>query len=152
MLGDGSGVFGDSACYAVLPYSGSVTSADFDDDDDPDLAVASYMAGSLQVFLGNGDGTFQDMVGYPAGDGPSEVVAADFDGDGRIDLASANDLSDDVSVLLNNGDGTFGDRRLLSGQRLDSVQQRGRYIPEPGTLLDHVMSHSRMRGRFRRRR
>ncbi len=85
----------------------SVTSADFNGDGKPDLAVANRSGNNVSVLLGNGDGTFQAAVNYAAGTNPECVVTGDFNGDGNSDLAVANYSDNTLSVLLGNGDGTF---------------------------------------------
>ena len=91
------------------PQANSVSSADFDNDGEIDLAVTNRLSDNISILLGNGDGTFGTAVDYPVGDVPIKVVPADFDNDGNIDLAVTNRFSDNVSILMNNGDGTFAD-------------------------------------------
>lgn len=98
------------------------TTADFNGDGIPDLAVLSssgYSAStgpySLTIFLGNGDGTFTagSTTSLPAlaSESGLSMVAGDFNGDGKVDLAllSAGTYSavSEVTILLSHGDGTF---------------------------------------------
>lgn len=119
-LGNGAGKFQKAVDYNVAgdPFGG--TTADFNGDGIPDLAVATGLVGpvNLSVLLGNGDGTFQTRTNYYTGIAygvePS-VVAADFNGDGKIDLAvaGAEDQSY-ISLMLGNGDGTFQAPNLIN--------------------------------------
>ena len=93
--------------YTTGAHPYSVTTADFNGDGKPDLAVANILNGTVSVFLNNGDGTFATKVDYTTGTYPESVTSADFNGDGHPDLAVANQISNTVSVFLNNGDGTF---------------------------------------------
>jgi hypothetical protein len=85
----------------------SVISADFNNDNKQDLAVANNGDNSLSVLIGNGNGTFQTPMKYTVGNGPSSVISADFNNDSGQDLAVSNQLHNTVSVLLGNGNGTF---------------------------------------------
>ncbi len=93
--------------YQVGGLPWGVVSADFNNDNNPDIATCSRAEQSVTILLGNGDGTFRDRTDFDVGISPRSVVAFDFNDDGNIDLATANLLSDNISVLLGNGDGTF---------------------------------------------
>jgi hypothetical protein len=107
LLGNGDGTFRPFGYYAVSSSPLSVVAADFNKDNNVDLAVGNLLGGGISVLLGNGDGTFRDAVEYSAWF-PTWVVAADLDGDGNLDLAaSALESPSGVTVLKGNGDGTF---------------------------------------------
>lgn len=94
------------------------TSADFNGDGNPDLAVASFSSGWL--LLGTGTGGFRKDISIPVhGDGGSEIGSAlaaiasgDFDGDGNFDLA-ASTAGDGVrgwgyfQIAMGKGTGAF---------------------------------------------
>jgi len=110
LFNNGDGTFTRDSLYQVsqsaLPQS--IFAADLDGDGDPDLAIASFWAANISVFLNNGDGTFAPKVDYGVGvAGSQSVFAADLDGDGDLELITANRSADKVSVLFNNGNGTF---------------------------------------------
>src|SRR5262245_11314899 len=85
------------------PYS--IVSADFNNYNILDIAVANSSSSNVTVRLGIGDGTFKAAQTSPTGSYPLSVAVGDFDNDGKLDLATANAY--DVSVLKGNGDGTF---------------------------------------------
>ncbi len=89
-----------------------ITSADLDNDGDPDLAAAasdqSLAIGRAIVFLNSGAGFAGPFPYDTAGQNTSHIVAGDLDCDGLRDLVTANTDSDNVSVLRNVGAGSFG--------------------------------------------
>ena len=90
-----------------------IASADFNDDNNADLAVANANTPSITILLGNGMGDF--TAATPVGtntQSPWGIVAADLDNDDDIDIATANHgdfglLDDTVSIFLNDGSGAF---------------------------------------------
>src|SRR5204862_8296925 len=52
--------------------------ADFNGDNELDLATANQASNTVSVLLGNGDGTFQDRVDYAAGINSSGLTTGDF--------------------------------------------------------------------------
>ena len=111
LLGNGDGTFTAKSSAGIGINASVMTSADFNGDGIPDLAIpnegCNSTDGSVSVLLGNGDGTFNPQPSPPVGSTPSPVTAADFNGDGIPDLAVPNIGSNSVSILLGNGDGTF---------------------------------------------
>jgi len=91
----------------------SITSADFNNDGNADLAVTSYSAdkttNEIKVLLGAGDATFGTAVSYTTGTAPSSITSADMNGSG-IDLAVANSDDNSLSVFINNTDGSFANK------------------------------------------
>jgi len=98
----------------VDPVSDAVSVAvgDFNQDSDPDLAVAEYSPGQVRVLLGGAGGSFTTSTKVPpenqAEGGLSSVAVGDFNRDGDPDLAAANQLSGNVEVLLGGAGGSFG--------------------------------------------
>jgi hypothetical protein len=101
--GLGDGLFGPGVLTPDAWGATSVAAHDFDEDGNPDLAVAA--SGGASILLGNGDGTFAAPVAYAAGAINHWVSVGDFNLDGDADLAVG--YSNGLSVLLGNGDGTF---------------------------------------------
>ncbi|HEX4006254.1 MAG TPA: FG-GAP-like repeat-containing protein [Acidobacteriaceae bacterium] len=98
---------------------GLVVADDFNNDQRPDLAIATTTG--IEVLLNNGDGTFQAPLTMNLGFGPQAVLAREINKDGLLDLV-VDQGGTKAWVLLGNGDGTFG---LLSGSG----------VPLTGTLL-----------------
>jgi hypothetical protein len=109
LLGNGDGTF--QSAIQPPPQTGTgpawVATAEFNNDNFLDLAVANQTQNTISIFLGKGDGTFQPRTDIPTGAGPISVVAADLNGDGKPDLAVANHADNTLSIFLGNGDGTF---------------------------------------------
>jgi hypothetical protein len=105
LLGNGDGTFGFAKSFPVGNAANSLVVGDFNNDGNPDVAVAT--GNSVAVLLGNGDGTFGTAVQYNAGAGGTNVAAGDLNHDGNLDLVVSNSSSNYISVLLGKGDGTF---------------------------------------------
>src|SRR5262249_52499362 len=96
----------------------AITSADFNGDAIPDLAIANRGYGSVSILLGLGDGSYRYSNSIASGAGPAAIVAGYFDNDNFIDLAVADtgrirfsSLTflglTEIEILRGNGDGTF---------------------------------------------
>jgi hypothetical protein len=83
--------------FEAPSFSGGEVSADFNQDDKPDIIKADGT-----VLLGNGDGTFTTGVPLTV---TGNMAVGDFNGDGKPDLVISS--SNLLYVLLGNGDGTF---------------------------------------------
>lgn len=83
----------------------SITEADINGDNRPDLVVANNSGDGISVFINatlpNSAPSFAPTANFATGDGPFSVTSADFNSDGRADVAVANILDNNVSVLLN---------------------------------------------------
>ncbi len=122
---------GDSSFQPRQPvqFSGTVesaTSADFNGDNIPDLAVAYTVNDEARVgvLLGQGDGSFGmertlEVSQFPA----RTITTGDFNGDGFIDLSLStfgydqyyNDFGD-LKVVLGSGDGNFDQQILVNNE------------------------------------
>jgi len=87
----------------------AITSADFNGDGKPDLAIVDQTTNNVTVLEGNGDGTFTEFPRSPLGTGkfPVAIDSGTLAGSTGPGLAIANQSDDSVSVYLGNGDGTF---------------------------------------------
>ena len=64
---------------ATFPAGGnpdSVVMGDFNNDGNPDLAIADYISDSASILLGDGAGGFGAPIGHGAGSGPGESLWA----------------------------------------------------------------------------
>ncbi|MBM3213491.1 CRTAC1 family protein [Candidatus Poribacteria bacterium] len=100
----------------------AVAVGDYDNDDDPDIAVANDMERDT-LYRNNGDGTFADMTmtagtGYDENGIPGSGMGAsfgDYDNDGDLDLLVSNASSMPAILYRNDGDGMFTDVGWQSG-------------------------------------
>jgi hypothetical protein len=110
LLGNGNGTFQAAVSYTAGDLPWAISSADFNNDGHPDLAVINRNSNNLSILLGKGDGTFQPAVSYATDKSPQALVAADFDGDGMMDVAVANNVPNrpgSLTLFSGVGDGTF---------------------------------------------
>src|SRR5580658_1135275 len=91
-----------------------VVTADFNDDNFQDFAVANFTDGTLTLFDGNptSPGSFGTGTTIPVGAGPTWISTGFFNTktdttNTIVDLAVANQTAGTVSILHGNGDGTF---------------------------------------------
>jgi hypothetical protein len=111
LLGNGSGGFAPAPGSPFATGNGpfSLAVGDFNNDGNPDLAVANSADNTVTILLGNGSGGFTPASGSPfaAGSAPISIAVADFNRDGIADLALANAGDNSVTVWLGNGRGGF---------------------------------------------
>lgn len=111
LLGDGKGRFVKSANSPIStdrhPYI--VTVADFNRDDNPDIATPNWFGKSVGILLGDGKGQF-----FPAPDSPfkgmqdpTATAAADLTGDGNPDLVVGNNGARGLQLFIGDGKGSF---------------------------------------------
>ena len=108
-LNDGSGLFSPGPVVFVGAGRGAaqLVAADFDGDQDLDLAVVLKNANSLLVLTNDGFGGFTLGSITPVGARPVWLAAGTLDANASVDLVTANRDANSLTVLLNNGDGTF---------------------------------------------
>lgn len=87
----------------------AITSADFNGDGIPDLAIANQSSNNVTVLEGKGDGTFTPFTGspLPTGNFPVAISNGTLAGGTGPSLAIANQKDSSVTVYLGNGNGTF---------------------------------------------
>src|SRR5271155_149785 len=98
-----------------------VVTADFNDDNFQDFAVANFTDGTLTLYDGNptSPGSFGTGTTIPVGAGPTWISTGFFNTktdttNTIVDLAVANQTAGTVSILHGNGDGTFTVEPLLT--------------------------------------
>lgn len=112
--GSGNGTFTPAGSYpAGTPHPGeqivpaaSMTAADFNSDGRPDVAVSSYAAGTIRIFLSSGTAFREHGPIVPLAQ-VRALASADVDGDGRIDLLAGTPASSSLTILTGRGDGSF---------------------------------------------
>ena len=85
-----------------------MAAADFDGDDDLDLAVGNLASGFISIVFNDSSGRFSLPFHFHAGT-PTGIVATDVDGDEDIDLVAADlaGFNGTVSVFANDGGAGF---------------------------------------------
>ncbi|MEO8151255.1 MAG: T9SS type A sorting domain-containing protein [Bacteroidia bacterium] len=107
LLGDGLGSFSAATNFPVGALPRSICSADFNGDDNADLATTNSGPGNVSILLGNGAGSFTAAAGFGTGIyNQSSICSADFNGDSIADLAITSDFNF-VLVALGIGNGGF---------------------------------------------
>jgi hypothetical protein len=111
LLGYGDGNFTVPTKYSTGDNSSprSVAVGDFDNDNQLDIAVASYDTSSVGIFFGRGKGTFADQITYftSYGYSPYSIATGDFNNDSRLDIAVINYDKNYVDILLTYRDYSF---------------------------------------------
>jgi hypothetical protein len=85
MLNTGDGNFTGTS-YSTGNSARGITSGDFDDDGDADLAIALRPDNSMQALYGDGTGNFSSTTVTPDSNWSNSVASADFDEDGFDDV------------------------------------------------------------------
>jgi len=109
LLGNRNGTFRQGFTANVSGFPRDFTTADFNGDGIPDLAVMQDegQTSSVAIFLGRGDGTFINQSTVPVAPYPMAIAAGDFNGDGTPDLLTTSYNDGTVAVLLGDGRGGF---------------------------------------------
>jgi hypothetical protein len=111
-LGYGNGSFAPAVNYSTGTGSDPIAIfvADFNKDNQSDLAVANSENGNVGILFGNGDGSFQTVITYSTGfqSNPDSIVAGDLNNDNWLDIILADSTSDNIAILLAYKNGTFG--------------------------------------------
>ncbi|CAF5068317.1 unnamed protein product, partial [Rotaria sp. Silwood1] len=91
-----------------------MVTADFNNDNHLDFAVANSGTGNVGIFLGIGNGSFASQATYPTGDKsqPMALAVADMNKDNQLDIVVANFHSDSFGLLVGYDNGTFENIRL----------------------------------------
>lgn len=107
LLGSSSGALSPATYFPIGYGAVNLTTADFNNDGNPDIAVVQDGSSDVYVLQGNGQGGFTHTGTFAVGWYPLSLTTADFNEDGVIDIATANSSDNTASVLLGNGSGGF---------------------------------------------
>ncbi len=100
-LGDGTGGLGEERRVSInsnLGIPGETTLLDFNRDSLMDIAIASKVAGSVQVLFGNGNGGFKVGPLFDMGPG-LKVIPGDIDSDGLKDIITLSSGNETLGVI-----------------------------------------------------
>jgi len=105
LFNDGFGNFipGDN----IQVGGNDVIAADFDGDEDLDLAVSVTGSNAMSILINDGFGRFTQNPMIALFSSPNLLLTNDFDGDGDFDLAIVMEYSEYISILLNDANGNF---------------------------------------------
>ena len=105
LFNDGSGTFTGPVNYETRLYDGAsiLYGADFDNDSDNDIAVATYDSGSVAIFYNDGAANFSTPEYYHINDLAllNSMAVADFNDDGDLDIAVGDFQGNRVCILEN---------------------------------------------------
>ncbi|MDP2366083.1 MAG: VCBS repeat-containing protein, partial [Ignavibacteria bacterium] len=87
----------------------SITTADLNKDNAPDIILGTFSPSQINIFLNDGSGNFNTNADftYPASSRPVGVAVADFNEDNNLDIITANYLDSTLSIFWGSGDGSF---------------------------------------------
>ena len=129
----GSRAFAESPAVSVSDLPDGLLSADVDGDALPDLAIACWTAGTVDVVRNVGNRTFAAPVQVPVGLHPADLASADFNSDGIVDFAvglfgtadssQSSPQDGELVILRGTGSGQFSlVARLETGGHVSSVR------------------------------
>ena len=136
-LNDGQGILDPGQSIPIGPDVIRIIVNDFDQDGDPDFAVASLVSGQALVFSNDGSAHFSliavaDVVGESGSARLRDITVADLDGDQRPDLLAS--ATDGLRVFWNDPELMFETSTLLKRQLFNGELQH--YIPSAATAAD----------------
>jgi hypothetical protein len=108
LLGAAGSSFTAPTNYSAGDTPRAVTTADFNGDGDPDLAVTNEGSSDTSVLLGGAGASFGAATNYPACFAPHAMALGDFNGDSDPDMVVVNEGCNNVTVRLGAAGGTFG--------------------------------------------
>jgi len=121
LKGDGTGNVAPAQIYRGETNAFSLTVADFNGDNKPEIITADSLENRTSLFLNDGSGNYDgpqgEAIGYLLGTvnapypfGPTQAV--DLNGDGKpdlllIDIGAYSGIPEQLTAMLNNGTGKF---------------------------------------------
>lgn len=107
LLGDGVGGFALRKTVDISSYTSDLTSGDFNNDGNIDIALTSSNTGTVRVLLGAGDGTFGSPIFSSLQLNIYRLTSSDFNHDGNLDLVVLSIERGIAYILFGNGMGSF---------------------------------------------
>ncbi|CAF4756532.1 unnamed protein product [Rotaria sp. Silwood1] len=124
LLGYREGTFTNIITYStgINVHPQHVVAADFNKDNQLDIAVINYWTSDLRVFLTSGTETSAVASEYATGykSFPRSIAAGDFNKDGWIDVVVANSATNNIGVFLGFDYPTFRSHNIVL-QKRDSI-------------------------------
>ncbi|MFH2056448.1 MAG: VCBS repeat-containing protein [bacterium] len=105
---DGFGLLDSLTSFAAGDFPSAACAADFDGDQDLDIALTDRGWARILLYRNEGAGNFLLTDSIPAGGEALDVTTADLNNDSYPDLVVADPWWSLVLILLNDGDGGFG--------------------------------------------
>jgi hypothetical protein len=95
----------------------SLIVADFNKDNQLDIAVVNYGTSTVSVLIGYNNGSFRIELVYDMGydSVPYSLIGGDFNNDTQLDLAVVNYGTSTLAILLANENGTFTSQQYSTG-------------------------------------
>ena len=118
LIGIGDGAFTSQVRYSTGYNSDprSLIVADFNNDNQLDIAVANFGTNNIGVLFGYGNASFENLKLYSTnlGSRPYSLTASDFNMDNQLDIVVANSGMDNIDVLLGYTNGIFASPMTFS--------------------------------------
>jgi hypothetical protein len=100
--GNGNGTFQSAENYTAGPYPHIMRSADFDNDNYPDLIAANAGSSNFTILRNLRTGLFASQAKFDSGGNNTRTCdVADFNNDGRMDAVFGNESSDNITLNIN---------------------------------------------------
>jgi VCBS repeat-containing protein len=141
--GSGGGFTGPTALLSGSQLQGGLSSmavGDFNQDGDPDVAVAHRSGNQVRVLLGGPGGSFGSPNNFPTGTLPASVAVADFNADGKPDLATAHPTTNTVAVLLNTTETVTNRAPTAADDAYTTAEDTALTVAAPGVLANDTDS------------
>ncbi|MBC8401865.1 MAG: VCBS repeat-containing protein, partial [Candidatus Marinimicrobia bacterium] len=116
LVNDGTGNFDEGSSLGLEYLVSSLSTGDYDNDGDFDVAVSSTYPSGVSTFINDGNGNFSQGIWVSIGDNsnPQSIASGDLDADGDLDIAVANSQLNTISILTNDGSGAFTESATIS--------------------------------------
>ena len=101
LLGNGDGTLNSAVNYPVGLNPLMICAADFNEDNNIDLAAPDFNSDNIAILYGNADGNFSPAIFLPVDDGPFALITTDINNDDHADLCLTNtEYNPDVQAYI----------------------------------------------------